>query len=484
VRSGRPTTCIALAAALALPVSCVFPYSSERAMSRRTGGTLSSPLTTYAPGVPPPTEFLVRAANDRTASAAGPVFRLNAARTEQDFHTAATVYATRRGRARVGVVFDVDIWPKLLVAGQKNVDVRVRLARAGRDIRFSPSRQDSFNIASQDSGLELRIENVRSEHGDLMGTVAEVPSAAAGWYELGLVVGGEHAEPVPFAIRVVDCVRVALTFDDGPSVERVEYLGRNADGLVRTPTEAVLDVLAAERIAAAFFVLTGPEASLWRWYAKGETPEGFALMCRAAREGHLLEAHWGGRYRRQNIGHPARTADPAYDHDGDGVVDRRSAGGNALETDLLHCVGRIDAAYRAAGRTGTTAEFVRPPVWRCRAGDLDARCTYAVLGLTMVLTDTRLYDGGYLKTGFSLDSWLNRGIDEALIAGHGDLVVTMHDSNPRTARDLNSVLGRLRAHMRGLGLAEGSQWRFVADAGELSELLRAKRVYSGMPSDE
>jgi peptidoglycan/xylan/chitin deacetylase (PgdA/CDA1 family) len=314
--------------------------------------------------------------------------------------------------------------------------------------------------------------------------VSEVTENMVGWKTLEMVVDGKPAAPVPYAVRVVPSIRVALTFDDGPSIERFRYLGRSTTGGYRGSTEKILDVLAAEKIAGAFFVLTSPDDFLWKHHKKAETEAGFGLMRRMVREGHLIAAHWGGTYRRQTVCHPARLRKPAYDHNGDGLVDRVTRTGNALESDLLQCVGRIRQAYAAEGKPEGYARYIRPPLWRYAQRGRDARVTYRALGLKMIFTDAKLYDGGYPWAGFTLDSWMVSGMREALATAHGDIVITMHDSNPHTARDFESVLVEIRACMAKLGYDEGQHWHFVASAAEMVDVFETKRSYLRLASGQ
>lgn len=286
---------------------------------------------------------------------------------------------------------------------------------------------------------------------------------------------------------------LVLSFDDGPSNERFPALGTNEHGLARTPTEAVLDVLRSEGIAAAFFVLTGPDTGFAkRRLEKGETELGFATLRRAAREGQLLACHWGGRYGSQRRGHPASLRLPAYDADGDGRVDRAGAAdrtgevdhtgerdrtgeaGSALESELLDCMQRVERAYTAEGRTSERVDFVRPPVWRFVEGAHDARPTYAALGLQMVLADERVPDGA-LPRGLALFGGpLVEGVVERVRRGEPQVLIALHDPNRRTAAGLPGLLKRLRERLAEEHLVEGVAWRFARDAGEVRAALRER----------
>lgn len=271
----------------------------------------------------------------------------------------------------------------------------------------------------------------------------------------------------PDALRVVERIQPVLTFDDGPSVER--------DTHGRTPTSRVLDTLAEGGLPAAFFVLTGPDV-FRHWlgprprFRKGETAEGFALMVRAAREGHRLEVHWGGEYGSQHVLHPARLPLPPYDINGDGAPE----GNNALESDLLQCRGRIQQAYGDAGARRAPT-LVRAPLWVYRNAQGDARPVYERLGLHRVGTDAKLGDGGYPGAGYTFLPWLASGLRKSLAAGVWAPVITLHDSNPRTARDLPRVLHAVAQVLSRAGVPR-ERWRFLG-AESLSSVLRRRRAW-------
>ena len=399
-----------------------------------------------------------------------------APRCERDFVDEPEVVTRMSVRVPVGTRYRIGVTPKVFVVGQRDVKVRVNLARRGRDFKFDPRTGDTFGFTAQAPGeVELPLREVRAEGRFLVGTVKEVTETMLGYKELHLRLEGRDCPAVAFAVRVVPKIRLALTFDDGPSVQRFRCLGRDGSGRKnRTPTEAVLDVLREQGIKAAFFVLTTPDTfGLWT-HPKADTEQGFKLLRREVREGHLVCLHWGGTYGRQSRLHTSRLHRPAYDFDDDGVVDKVTEKGNALESDLLECMGRVKQAYEAEGFSSHAPEFVRPPVWKFRKGSRDARPTYDSLGLKMILTDAKLADGGYPWAGFILESWLIGDIRNALRRGTSDIVLTMHDSNPETAVELKMVLKRVRRSMANIGLVEGRHWKFVDSTEEMRSILRER----------
>lgn len=427
-----------------------------------------------------------------------------ARRREADFFDYPEVLTRRRGlKGSRRVKHYLQIWPRLLLAGKRRVKVALFLEdldfRPG-DYRFAPG--DRFEIVGE-GGRALPLKKVRARRGKLLGVVPRVPDDAPGYKRLVIdqTARGGARHGFDFAFRVVDKVRVALTFDDGPAA-----CGDPADGeCAGSPTARVLEALAGYRhgpkrsrkgVKAAFFVLTGPDRFMGTTYPKGETEDGRRLLARMEREGHVVAAHWGGPYGKQKYRHISRVdcdgdgadddgdgradEDKPYDCDGDGRAD----GASALESDLLQCIGRIQAV------TGRRPEFVRPPLWSYRRPghpEVEGRvlAAYRRLGLKPVLTDAKLGDGGYAIIGFfvSQDRMLKKGLRRAIAAGHAELVVTMHDSNETTAGDLHKWLRRIERTLGGVRLGGRRldverEVSFAASRGELLKVLRSKRRYA------
>jgi peptidoglycan/xylan/chitin deacetylase (PgdA/CDA1 family) len=427
-----------------------------------------------------------------------------AARTREDFHASPVLFAARAYRGKLHRYRHLMNWePRLLLAGAEDVQVTIRLTDRNvlpGDYRFCDS--DRAEVVDP-RGRTAALTGLRVFRGKLIGRIPRVPPDACGYWKLIVDQtqrGGARHE-FDFAMRAVKKLRVALTFDDGPVPS-----GDPDDGLVNgSPTARTLDVLAAYRhgpgrsrrgLTAAFFVLTGPEKFMGKTYRKGETGDGRALMARAAREGHLVEAHWGGRYRRQRYHHTGRVdgdgngrdddgdgradEDRAYDVDGDGRPD----GGNALESDLTECINRIVAA------TGRRPEFVRPPEWVHRIRnrpELERRVkgAYRRLGLKMILTDAKLGDGGYAQvSALTLENRVLTGsLRRAVARGHSDLVITMHDSNSHTVRRLERWLLRIerileRCRPGGQRIDVEKHVEFIGEREKLRALLGRKRGFA------
>ncbi len=428
-----------------------------------------------------------------------------------DFHSDPMI-RTCRGASRRARQSRHRIWwePRLLLSGSENVEITVKVCDGNvipGDYRFDP--RDRFELLNSKGEVSLPLEKVRVSRGRLRGRIRLVPQAASGFRTLVIdqTARGGLRHRFDCAFRIVDRLRVALTFDDGPVPA-----GDPADGKVEgSPTARILDALAAYRhgpgrsrrgLKAVFFVLTSPEKFMGKTYLKGETADGRALMARVAREGHLLAAHWGGKYRKQGYHHTSRVDgdDNGVDDDGDGRADEDQAydvdgdakpdGKCALESDLLECTARIRKVC------GQRPEFVRPPewVWR-RPGRPEVsrrvRAVYRRLGLKMILTDAKLGDGGYaLVSALALENrCLKLSLRRAVARGHADIVLTMHDSNTKTARRLEAVLRRVERILAGISLGGRRisplrDVEFVSDGQELARLLRAKRCfgYGAAPS--
>lgn len=241
-------------------------------------------------------------------------------------------------------------------------------------------------------------------------------------------------------------VRFLLSFDDGPS------------GSVDNNTTAhILDTLAHNRwqngIKAIFFVQT-------RHHAGGGTPIGQQLMQRIDREGHLLALHTASPQ-----GHINHTQMPLA------ALDRTLEDG--IE-DIHHISGDVPA-------------FIRPPFWAYNAATL---ARYQAHGLTMLLDDITIRDGkvkGYTSNPHArahIRADLQRAARRVqageipAVSGYIPLVMTMHDTNPTTAHDLDSYLGML--------LEEAWRAGFVVDATPFIsprvELVRVANVRGQRPA--
>ena len=436
-----------------------------------------------------------------------PVKRWGDSRVEADFHSMPVVLVRRGTGANSPVMrHSVLVDPKLLLTGADRPEVRVRLVDSDMlpgEYNFHPL--DSFSILGQEDDRPLPLENMHLHRGALHARLAEMPERAR-FYKLVLdqTARGGRRHVFDYALRSAKKIRVALTFDDGPAAA-----GDPGDGDAGgSPTTRILDVLRdygqggrrkRRGLVAAFFVLTGPDRFMGRTYPKGETADGRALMARAHREGHLLAVHWGGSYRGQGYHHTSRVdcdgdgedddgdgrsdEDAPYDVDGDGRPDGR----HALESDLLDCARRIEAV------TGRAPEFVRPPEWAWEVSGRpeigrEVLATYRRLGLKIILSDAKVGDGGYtVVSTFSLEKRaLNRSLRRAVLAGHADVVMTMHDSNRQTAARIESWLRRIervlgRTRLGGRKLRAWRDFEFVADREELADLLRHKRYYGLFP---
>ena len=244
-------------------------------------------------------------------------------------------------------------------------------------------------------------------------------------------------------------VRFLLTFDDGPS-----------GSLDNNTTAHILDTLAHNRwqngIKAIFFVQT-------RHRAGGGTPIGQQLMRRIYREGHLLGLHTASPQ-----GHINQTQMPLDQ------LDRMLVTG--IE-DIRHISGDVPA-------------FIRPPFWAYNSATL---ARYQAHGLTMLLDDITIRDGkvkGYtsnpharahIRADLERDARRIQAGQIPAESGYIPLVMTMHDTNPTTARDLESYLGMLLEEAQRAGLVV-DRTPFISPRAELVRVanLRGQRpAYAG-----
>ena len=270
-----------------------------------------------------------------------------------------------------------------------------------------------------------------------------VTLALAGCRGLAPVERPAAAPPLP--------VRFLVSFDDGPS-------GATRDN----STARILDVLAHNRyqpgIRAIFFVQT-------RYPTGGATEVGQALLARIHEEGHVI-----GLHTASPRGHINHTQMPIAELDrtlGDGVADIRAI-------------------------TGAAPRFLRPPYWAYNDATV---ARYQAHGLTMLLDDISIRDGkvrGYTsnpKVRQRIRADLARAarrIARGEIPVVGDyipLVLTLHDTNPTTARDLEAYLGMLIGEARAAGLAVYPE-PFVSPAPELARVAVARSTPRALAQGE
>ena len=268
-----------------------------------------------------------------------------------------------------------------------------------------------------------------------------------------------------------DPAKILLTFDDGP---------------FRKNTMLVLDALAKRDAKAVFFILTTPETLFrnmpWKMvFPKAETEEGLQTLVDEAVQGHMLACHWGGTYIAQSRFHANRVTEPAYDATGDGLIDKVSVQGNALESDLIQCLQRLNQGLTIAQDLSSVAEvqkpgdihYIRPPIWKYKNRRGDARPVYASLGMQMVLTDFKLSDGGLRFQGFPSSGRMAKETAKAIINGQDVVVLTLHDSNSRTANNIEKTLARLERTLQQSGLRRGIDWDYPRNLTEIDQALQS-----------
>jgi len=234
-------------------------------------------------------------------------------------------------------------------------------------------------------------------------------------------------------------IRFLLTFDDGPATWSL---------LDKPSTVRVLETLADNPvqpgIKAVFFVQT-------RAWNAGGSEAGRALLRREYAEGHLLAVHSGTR--QSHVSHVHLQPEE-------------------LEESLANAKADIAAI------AGSAPRLVRPPFWSYDEATLAA---YERAGLAMLLTDLSARDGVVWGINVSLRKRSNlRGQLERLggrspvLDGVTPVVVTFHDVNSHTARNLAEYLRILveEAEAAGLQLATKPFYDARSDL-ERAALLRA-----------
>jgi len=236
-------------------------------------------------------------------------------------------------------------------------------------------------------------------------------------------------------------VRFLLSFDDGPS------------GAVNgNPTASILDQLAANpiqpRIKALFFVQT-------RNAEGGASAIGRALLQRLHAEGHMLGLHTASV--RGHVKHIQLSPAELDRSLRDGVEDLRAV-------------------------SGVPPLFIRPPNWAFNDAVLAA---YRQHRLHMLLDDVRARDGKHW--GFKWNPRLHGHIHGELAAaaarlragelpaldGVIPLIVTLHDLNSATARNLTEYMQALMDGARAAGL-EVSTKPFFDSRAEIEQVARLR----------
>mgnify|MGYP003396506076 CR=1 FL=1 len=123
-------------------------------------------------------------------------------------------------------------------------------------------------------------------------------------------------------------------------------------------------------------------------------------------------------------------------------------------------------------QTPGTISYVRPPVWKYKIDHLDARPVYEALGMQMVMTDFRLVDGGYPHQGFPMSGRMAARAAKAVSRGATEVVLTMHDSNTNTAKNLPKILDKLEQALKRRGLVQGVDWEYTQDIEEIQDVLK------------
>jgi len=453
-----------------------------------------------------------------------------------------------------GTLYNFKLTPRLLVAGDAGpygtgVEVSLAIQRFGRDYVFEAG--DTFRLVkSDDPQKQLEFSLAPDvDDGKLVGLIDEVPkqftdgTSTVGDYDLVVDQTQRPEDPAgepvtyPRMVRVVDKIRIALVFDDGPSnkpvsTENVNLIGHtgNADAeWSLNSTERVLYRLMkfgeeryGDGVVALFNVVVGPGHVAPKGSAYPPPPgEPGQKVLVATGQRHLLGIHdgWDGNHcphwwQLQTI---QAIKDGFHDYralltgkTGTSVLWQQNPPDWGLPLDIaqdtrLEWNMRQCKNYLATGNGGgpffdpavqSAGEFVRSPMWgtttetRAIYGKIDV-----LVGVTMttatgtegwpVAGDTKHGDG--LERGSDPKRLVNKYpkmVEDALRAGHSDIVVTFHDWNGETGDYLDLYLEAIEEAIHGeagVDLPDDLAQRerlveFVHDRSDLRELIIDKIV--------
>lgn len=244
-------------------------------------------------------------------------------------------------------------------------------------------------------------------------------------------------------------IRFLLTFDDGPS-------GKSRNN----PTQKILEVLANNpyqpNIKAIFFTQT-------RAARGGGTDIGQALLQRENEEGHLLAFHSATKH-----------------HDNHRFLAPE-------ELDLSLQAGIQDLTKI----TGRAPRLVRPPFWSFNSSTFSI---YQRHGLEILLTDLSANDGKIYGVNWSWHKRSNmlkqlaRAKQQVIeggipvVDGTIPIVVTFHDVNSYTARNMEVYLGILLDVAKELDLPLAAK-PFYDDRAQLEKAALARRVQDAKGGD-
>jgi peptidoglycan/xylan/chitin deacetylase (PgdA/CDA1 family) len=227
-------------------------------------------------------------------------------------------------------------------------------------------------------------------------------------------------------------VKVYLSFDDGPHTA--------LPGTGANYTENIMMVLGRnsvqDDIKALFCVQTHVDN-------RGGDPVGQRLISRLYEEGHIVAVHTGSD--RDHVSHKLRVVGPAYDTNGDRVVDAID-GENALDSDMIRAISRIGTL------TGGPPKYVRPTYGSHNAA---TRAVYSKNGLKMLMWDIDSEDSlRHYPAGAQLANALRNKVRRQVRKGKTEMLVLFHDIKTGTQAHLDDYL---------IAIFEGAQ-----DAGKFA----------------
>jgi peptidoglycan/xylan/chitin deacetylase (PgdA/CDA1 family) len=291
----------------------------------------------------------------------------------------------------------------------------------------------------------------------------------------GIKLSAPISDPTPdlysVTLSTYKPLKVLLTFDDGPEGDEDKPREFNS-------TSSILSTLNTNSvqggIKATFFTLTHGR----QW---GGSDFGSDLLCTEYASGHVVSIHQGGqgcKYWHTNNTHTKRIDGPAYPvgpygevlkkHEGDPV------GSNRLESDLIAAIRRLRFLF---GDPSYDPEFVRPPMYVYNNDVIAAYGSDAVkrelgndVGFKMVLTDNRGIgdSGGPGPWPSVVSDMLKKSVKNCIQKGITEIVLTLHDSNDTTAKNLERYLNDIKEAAQEKGYVV----EFVTSDSEARQILR------------
>lgn len=237
------------------------------------------------------------------------------------------------------------------------------------------------------------------------------------------------------------CVKIVLTFDDGPHTpKKLEDTKVNDSTMLKvndSKTLKVRDTLREKgKIIAAFFIQTHVPHRMGSEKGKATVKDVYGA-------GHMIGIHTGSS--TDHTLHPMRYKAAPYDINGDGVVD----GENGLASDL-------QAAKTAIKKvTGAEPLYVRATGGNVKVNKSNAQIfgIYQKYDLVHVCWNVDSYDSKGKEYGTAeVKAQLQSNIKSVIGKGRRILVILFHDTDDHTPDDLASYIDTINETITGMNL--------------------------------